>query len=404
MLRGLAFEIGELKEISQPSSRRPKLRRIEYPRVFSFIENPEETIRALDHTVRVILSRPRRMEFDQSKCVDVDLCAASVLNALVRDARRKQSIRCAGVLAEDAEANEILRATGLPKELAVQGVNTVPRGFSNFALTQGRARTSSEAMRSDKGLLSTRLTQYVDQCLKQFGSRLTDNGRQHIAELTAEVIDNAERHSGKVRWWIAGYLRRKPNDELGDCHIVIFNVGDSIAQSLRKLPSNASLRGDIEALVAKHRKGGIFGFGPKWQEDDLWTLYALQQGVSARNVQPPGSPIGDNGQGTIRMIQWFQELGKRADGAESPKMAVVSGATYILFDGQYSIRNQVVGNGRIRKVITFNDQNSLEYPPDERCVRSLDESFPGTMISLRFFLDRPHLIGLQQENADNKRD
>jgi hypothetical protein len=59
-------------------------------------------------------------------------------------------------------------------------------------------------------------------------------------------------------------------------------------------------------------------------------LYALQEGVSRFTDTPGGE---DRGNGTVRMIQFFTDLA-----GEEPEMALVSGKTYILFDGKYKLQ------------------------------------------------------------------
>ena len=122
--------------------------------------------------------------------------------------------------------------------------------------------------------------------------------------------------------------------------------------------------------------------GRRIEADDLWTLYALQGGVSRRNYEK--REIGNYGQGTANMIQMFQDLG--GDRIARPKMCVLSGSTLVLFDGRYRM---VEKNGS--RIIAFNRRNDLRKPPDSRCVRHLEHYFPGTLISMRFMLDRGHL-------------
>ena len=51
-------------------------------------------------------------------------------------------------------------------------------------------------------------------------------------------------------------------------------------------------------------------------------------------------------------------------------------------------------NSGSRRIIAFNSGNDLYVPPDSRKVSHLRHSFPGTLTSLRFYLDRENLLEL----------
>jgi hypothetical protein len=387
---GLAEEIARLAKLPQVLKRR-KSARIEYPSAFSFIEDPDPTILALNQTIQAIRARPKDIQFDQSACVQLDLCAASVLNALVRDARKRYSVRCRGVLPRDRAAAEIAEATGLKKELQIEANRTLGARYLHFPLSEGYANRIHKGVSSDKNLHATRITQYINDCFKTVGFVLTESGNGHLSAMTSEVIDNAETHSLSRRWWVAGYLRQSDRNQIGDCHLVIFNTGRTISQSLQTLPSSSRLRGKIEKLVSLHRNSGFLGFGPDWTEENLWTLYALQQGVSAKNVASGLAPAKDDGQGTVDLIRWFLALGRRKDGMAEPRMAITSGSTHILFDGTHELFIKRIDENMTQKQITFNRQRSLDFPPEKKYVRTIKEFFPGTVISLRFFFDKNFL-------------
>jgi hypothetical protein len=118
-------------------------------------------------------------------------------------------------------------------------------------------------------------------------------------------------------------------------------------------------------------------------------LYALQGGVSRFNIDR--RDVGDRGQGTADMIEFFQYLGQQVTGPDTPQMCVVSGRTHLLFDNTYRITRQPSDTGAQRRIIALNPENDFRRPPDTRCVHILKDSFPGTLISLRFFIDPAHL-------------
>ena len=71
-------------------------------------------------------------------------------------------------------------------------------------------------------------------------------------------------------------------------------------------------------------------------------------------------------------------------------MCIISGDTQILFDGRYW-PSERVAHGEKATVMAFNDANDLHVPPDKANVMSLTKFFPGTLISLRFYLSADDL-------------
>ncbi|MBL0938137.1 MAG: hypothetical protein IBJ03_04535 [Gemmatimonadaceae bacterium] len=274
-------------------------------------------------------------------------------------------------------------ATGLPKEIGLPApigtADFIYHPLVNGAATGERAKRSSPA-----DIEATRLVEYLDKCLGLYDFELKPEGQAAFAELVGELLNNCEDHSGGSDWWIAAYLRQPKGGNVGDVHLAIFSFGDTIAESMRSLPSESMLRKDIDRLLTHHRKIGTFR---KLAEETFWTLLAIQQRVSRKNKLP--NRVGNRGQGTVRMMEAFRRLGSTAAGL-SPVMTLVSGRSQLIFDGEYELSakgQQKAG----QRTIAFNIPNSLELPPDPAKVRTLATSFPGTLISLRFYLDPTNL-------------
>lgn len=263
-------------------------------------------------------------------------------------------------------------------------------------LRQGRA--SRPEFTSETELAASELAEFFDECLLAEGHRLKRSWKGNLIQLITEVLDNAEEHgSGSKIWYTIGYYNKNEDAaEGGECHIVIFNFGESIYDSLNRPDTSPELKSQISELAQEHQRRGYFAVRvenlgilfPIWQEESLWTLYALQEGVSRFRNKPEGI---DRGNGTVKMIEFFSEL---ASG--EPRMALLSGKTHILFDGRYKITPVVVGS-ETRKVIAFNDKNDLNQRPDERYVRTLSNDFPGTLVSLRFQLKQTDLANIKEK-------
>lgn len=125
-------------------------------------------------------------------------------------------------------------------------------------------------------------------------------------------------------------------------------------------------------------------------------MYALQGGVSRKNAGK--DHVGDYGQGTADLIEFFQELGQTAGAEAVPKMCVLSGHTIVQFDGRYCMQ-RVENELGVWRIIAFNKENSLDLPPDPESVRHLPSYFPGTLISMRFYLDPEYLHAIPAAGA-----
>lgn len=259
----------------------------------------------------------------------------------------------------------------------------IERAIVRSPLLQGSGEAPERNFERDKA--ATVLVDYFSKVLKKHGYELGEEGRPHFARLITEVIANAEEHGG--HWYARGFSHpsRGQDDE---CHIVIFNFGPTIYESLSHESTAKSMRDDVTRLVQAHMKKGFFKLS--WNEECLWTLYALQQGVSRYKGEPKGRTRGN---GTIEMIEAFSAL------ASTPqKMCIVSGSAYILFDGKYTLKEKRVGFfDTPRKFIAFNDQNDLESAPNPDYVYKLKGFFPGTIISLRFPLNDEHLMAKKEQ-------
>ena len=54
------------------------------------------------------------------------------------------------------------------------------------------------------------------------------------------------------------------------------------------------------------------------------------------------------------------------------------------------IQDEMLGSGK-RGIIAYNKDNDIFQPPETNYVKRLKKYFPGTVISLNFFLDREYL-------------
>lgn len=91
------------------------------------------------------------------------------------------------------------------------------------------------------------------------------------------------------------------------------------------------------------------------------------------------------------MMEFFLELGQSLDAPRPPLMTIISGGTKLMFDGTYPMQDQETPSGQSRKVLAFNSENDLSLAPDPAYVGRFAGFFPGTLVSLEFYLDPRHL-------------
>lgn len=134
----------------------------------------------------------------------------------------------------------------------------------------------------------------------------------------------------------------------------------------------------MRRLSTKYTSKGFLSFR-KFEEENLWTLYALQEGVTS-------IPDKKRGHGSIQFIDSFFSLkGEAINSDEKSRMTILSGHTRITFDGTYRIQEKNI-DGQPFKVMTFNKSGNIEDAPDKKYVKYEDNYFPGTTISARIFL------------------
>jgi hypothetical protein len=68
-----------------------------------------------------------------------------------------------------------------------------------------------------------------------------------------------------------------------------------------------------------------------------------------------------------------------------------------LFDGTYNLSEAKIEN-EVRQIISFNTENDLSKKPDHNYIKNINNRFPGTMISMRFFLEKKYLESFVEES------
>lgn len=372
--------------------------KVTIPKTFSMIEDPIQTIQIIQTFAKSIRQfRVKKIEIDQSKLEVYDLAANALLDLIATEvemeSRHKRTrIKFSGKYPTSEPVKRFIRSMGIVKHLEIKHEIAKGDETKGIRLFDRRSRHYHERIDPRKADLKSKVmtgfADHINNCLGDHNRALTAIARHKLCEYIGEILGNAEEHPGFIDWTIQGYLDNSLETPI--CEIAIFNFGKSIAQTLKALPAESYTRKQIDPYLILHNGRNLFG--KNWRDIDLLTLIALQGHVSSKNQTTQDT----RGQGTGDLIDFFQRMHKEC-AAHSPiaaKMAIISGGTYILFDGTYKMR-EVGGRG---KVIAFNAANDLYDKPDSNYVKPLGPlKFPGTIISVRFPLSAASTVALGEK-------
>lgn len=349
---------------------------IEIPEKFSLITNPEESLQTLRKIFTAIHNeKVQELFLDYSKCEELGLCASSVTDIIILNGIKYRKIinkplNTRGNVPKSKEAREIFIISGLVKHLGISKIE------NNNTVRLDILKNEEQSKMTDK------IIQYYDRCLNTQNYQLTVQGKGKFAHMIGEVLDNVNQHAGDLAtWYASGHFNIDKDRKDGKCRLVLFDFGDSIYEGLNREDTTEYTKKLLKDKTKEHYNI----FNKKWNEEPLWMLYVLQYNVSRKRVDIDD----DRGKGTIKLINNFMHIGKNMDG-NNPIMAILSGNGYILFDSTYNLKEKIV-NGKKIPIIAFNEENDLSKKPDSKYVKRIDEKFPGTMISMEFYLDKEYI-------------
>lgn len=381
---------------------------VRLPKRFSIIDSPQEAIRLICAYALALRDGPRieHVKFDHWRLEETDLAANAILDLVtverkteLRRRGRTKKFSISGVYPRNKSVKNFIKAMGIIKHMAIKHEAPTKEELKRFRIFDSRNRhyrLNPDATAGDyKDKQVEKFVDFTDNCLQCINWALTDQGKHSLGLYAGEILANAEDHAEFVDWSMVGYL--DIGDSTPTCEIAIFNFGKSIAETFLDLDRSSPEWGVFGKYLDLHKSNGFFG--ESWREEDLLTVIALQQNVSTK--PKPGAA---RGQGTVFFMEFFQEMYEQCSTQSDRKaqMTVVSGSTYVLFDGIYRLAEPEKGRG---KIIAFNEENDLMRPPSPSHVKGMNGvHFPGTIISVRFPFSVSHgamVEELQGEKREN---
>lgn len=380
------------------SSRVVKVAIIRLPKCFSILSNPKETYDAIKSIVNyLVCQKCSELWIDYCNCESSDLITQIFLDSILRDwdifidrcirANLVQFIKVGSIGGRNyfnPSIQRMLNSVGSPTILLKRHIDynqIIPFNLRFFDHDEHRDIELGAANEVD----TTLLLEYVNKCLNRICRELTDDAADALGTVIGETVINASEHSSLKSRYMIGYFEdlseENTESKHGILNLVILNYGQSIYEKFKypKEPADVNYEciKQMKELSDLYVRKGFF-IPSEFKESTLWTLYALQQGVTI-------IPNANRGNGTIQFIDKFFALGEHDKDKES-RMYLLSGNTIIEIDGTYKLDNIADGSTN-RMVMAFNRQGTLREKPDKRYVKFSSHFFPGTAIYARIVLN-----------------
>ena len=371
---------------------------ISIPNPFSLCDNPDATILALRQIVKAFFVELNHTSvlFDYADCHSIGIEAQALMDVILSEYRKFLRIctnkpRLVAIQSfpdgfggrnmNDIDLQKLMFSVGSPANLGIrkaefEDVLKLPMRSHN-ALTQH----DRESIIIQKEIDTTEIVDHVIACLGKMRKTLTPEKRNDLSTVVGEILINAEEHSTfRHRFSMAFFREQNVNGKhFGLFRFVILNFGATIYEKFSKneeCPTDVISK--MKALSQQYTKHNFFKEN-EFEEETLWTLYALQQGVTS----VPGKRRGS---GTIQFIRSFFNIKGSLEADNVSKMVILSGNTEIIFDGKYGITERIDGKNRFN-MMTFNNSGSIEDMPDKDYVRHAKHFFPGTIITANILLN-----------------
>ncbi|RIY35114.1 hypothetical protein [Capnocytophaga canis] len=358
------------------------------PKNFSIIDNYSETTLFLKKLFNSLYNQTfEKITIDFEKCEQIDVCASMCMDIILadfikyhqqckKDGHRMKITSIKAINDRKYNISKVLFSVGVYKNL--KGVNVSFPNLIPFPVVVGNKDNPKKMDKREIDI--TKTVNYIAECLANLNRKLTNKAESKLFKAIGEIVINAEEHSSTKKRYIIGYFEKignKDDDNYGILNLSILNFGKTFYETFKE-SENMEVVNQMKSLSKKYTTNGLFRT-KKFEEETLWTLYALQDGVTRMNDWKRGN-------GAIRFIESFFELKGNIQTDNVSKMVITSGHTQIIFDGKYNITEQK-RNGENFKMMTFNTSGNIEDMPDQKYVKYEENYFPGTIISVKLKMD-----------------
>lgn len=372
---------------------------IPIPESFSILDNANDSFLTFRKIISALfIENSMSVVLDYEKCTHVDLGTQVLLDIILKEfwtfARKSQMadrnkrnffpISIGGDKINNEDIQKLLFSVGSPATLSVKERDFKDIIKYKLCLHDNNKEKDLEKRAAQKELDTTQMVDYVIECLRRMNKELTSEKLNDLCTVIGEILINAEEHSSTQYRFSIGYFKEEKQDEdhFGIFRLVILNFGQTIYQKFKSPDCpNQDIVSRMKELSESYTKRFLFLPG-QFEEETLWTLYALQEGVTSVSTQKY-----KRGNGSIRFIDSFFNIKGSQSVDNISKMSILSGKTRIIFDGKYKIVTKKNNSGDVFNVMTFNQSDNIEDKPDSNYVYSAKHYFLGTMICAKILLN-----------------
>ena len=366
--------------------------RINIPANFSVTDNPKDSYETLQRIISsLFLEKYDTLILDYNECHNVELGTQVIQDIILKDYtdfliwlkrknRRLLTEFTRNFSAEhiyDESVSKMSFSVGSPVNLKIRELSYDDVEKSKLRINDEKSFAKLKRTREEETELEiTSLGEYVVNSLSKVNRELTDDEIESLYDVIGEALVNADDHSTTKYRFSIGYFEKRivGGKEVGIFQLAILNLGRTIYQKFHDpdCPNQKHVE-RMRQLSDKYTQRQWL-MPKKFEEETLWTLYALQDGVSSKKAK--------RGSGTISIIESFFKFKGDENSDSLSRMMLVSGSACINFDGTYKIQKKEDENGNLMSVMTFNKSGSIEDKPDNQYVYCNDSFFPGTLLSV----------------------
>lgn len=373
------------------------------PRHFSIVDNASESYRFIQTVLGILITqKQQKVDIDYERCEKADLSAQVLLDIILKDIisfytkceRNSKTTprvkKISGINVHNENVRKLLFSVGSPAIHSNRSINFKDIIPYKLCIHDREATGDPIKISEQKDVDTTHLVDYVLSCLDRMGKKLTPEKLDDLCIVISEILINAEEHSTTKYRFSIGYFHEMDENKkhYGMFHLVILNFGKTIYEKFKSPDCpNQTVVGKMESLSKDYTKRNLF-YMKEFEEETLWTLYSLQEGVTS--VAPVD--YKKRGNGSIQFIESFFNIkGQNQNEDKFSRMAILSGNTSIIFNGKYEITERVDSNGDRFKYMTFNKTGKIEDKPDRDYVNYTGNYFPGTVISAKILFNEDDL-------------
>jgi len=383
-----------------PISPKPPGQLIRVPAQFSLEKNYEESMRTVQNFASALFYQMGvGVELDFSSCVSADASALFFMRVIqlhitenIEDLQSRLALlkvipRVHYTPSRKKDVNRLLVSTGYLSREEVPGLQDNDLSFApvdDIGYLKG-VKAQKHYQENRKPAFAKRIADYIDDCLGKHGYSFSVEFKNMFEGIIAEVLSNAEDHTSYPHWYITASFAQEdfnaaPHIIVGEINLNILNFGHSIYEGfLETKEENHGMFSEVVTYIEGLRNNYP---SMRFTDEQLFTMALLQDQMSRLKYKDES-----RGTGTVKFITSFLDIGDyySKEKGYTPKLSIFSGNTHVCFD--HTI--QPFSNDGVI-CIALNAQQDLKRPPETQYLRKLVQRFPGTLFSVKVYINRDH--------------